>query len=42
MILSISGYNWSGSGAVMDLLNEYEECKVIRSMGDPPAAQRRL
>ncbi|OKZ75501.1 MAG: hypothetical protein BHV87_05980 [Clostridiales bacterium 36_14] len=31
MILSISGYNWSGSGAVMDLLNEYEECKVIRS-----------
>lgn len=29
MIVSVSGYNWSGSSAVMDLLKEYEETVVI-------------
>lgn len=29
MILSVSGYNWSGSSAAMDLLKEYEETTVI-------------
>lgn len=31
MIVSVSGYNWSGASAVLDLLNEYEETKVIYS-----------
>ncbi len=29
MVVSISGYNWSGSSAVMDLLKEYGETRVI-------------
>lgn len=35
MVVSVSGYNYSGSGAVLDLLKEYEETIVIDKIEVP-------